>query len=120
MVDAVNLVRDVDAVNIWRVRPSQTPSAEAWPASRRREAVDKTHTLDVDHPESKGDQALPEKAIIVNDRLTTEEREILEKFERGELRPASDVDREMETARQAARNTFNKTRRGEAIPRTSP
>ena len=56
----------------------------------------------------------------MNDQLNTEEREILEKFERGELRPASEVDREMETARQAARNTFNKTRRGEVIPHASP
>ena len=43
--------------------------------------------------------------------MSTEEREILEKFERGELRPASSVEHEIETARQAARNTFNKTRR---------
>ena len=47
----------------------------------------------------------------MSDQLNTEEREILEKFERGELKSASGADREMEIAAQAARNTFNKTRR---------
>ena len=47
----------------------------------------------------------------MNDRLNSEEREILEKFERGELRSAREAEREMETARQVARNTFHKTRR---------
>ena len=47
----------------------------------------------------------------MNDQLNSEEREILEKFERGELRPASNVEHEIKQARQAARNTFNKTRR---------
>ena len=32
-------------------------------------------------------------------------------FERGELRSASEAERELQEARQAARNTFNKTRR---------
>lgn len=44
-------------------------------------------------------------------QLTAEEREILEHFERGELTSASEAQREMETARLVARNTFNKTRR---------
>ena len=44
-------------------------------------------------------------------RLSAEEREILEHFERGDLTPVSDAQREMETAQHAARNTFNKTRR---------
>ena len=48
---------------------------------------------------------------MVSGKMSTEEREILEKFERGELRTASSVEHEIETARQAARNTFNKTRR---------
>ena len=39
--------------------------------------------------------------------LTDEERDILERFERGELRPAPDAEREMEMARQAARNTLD-------------
>ena len=47
----------------------------------------------------------------MNGSLGPEEREILEKFERGELKPAPGVAREMDAARQAARNTFNKTRR---------
>ena len=49
--------------------------------------------------------------MIVSDQLNTEEREILEAFERGELRPAPRADREMQIAPQAARNTFKKTRR---------
>lgn len=44
-------------------------------------------------------------------QLDTEEQGILEQFERGELRRVDAVEDEMETARQAARNTFNKTRR---------
>ena len=44
-------------------------------------------------------------------QLNAEEREILERFERGELTAASEAQREMETAQLAARNTFNKTRR---------
>ena len=48
---------------------------------------------------------------MANSRMSTEEREILEKFERGELRTTSDVDVEFEKARQAARHTFSKTRR---------
>ena len=47
----------------------------------------------------------------MKNRLDAEERQILEHFERGELTRASGAQREMETARQAARNTFNKTRR---------
>jgi len=47
----------------------------------------------------------------VSGELNTEEREILQKFERGELRRSAGADDELETARQAARNTFNKTRR---------
>ena len=47
----------------------------------------------------------------MSDQLNTEEREILEKFERGELKSVPGADREMEIAPQAARNTFAKTRR---------
>ena len=43
--------------------------------------------------------------------VDAEEREILEKFERGDLLSSAGAEEEMETARQAARNTFNKTRR---------
>ncbi|MCY3749315.1 MAG: antitoxin [Chloroflexi bacterium] len=47
----------------------------------------------------------------MNDTLSAEERDILSRFERGELRSAPEADREIETARQAARATFNKTKR---------
>ena len=47
----------------------------------------------------------------MNDKLSTEERDILDRFERGGLRSAPGAEREVEAARQAARNTFNKTRR---------
>lgn len=47
----------------------------------------------------------------MNEKLSPEEREILDRFERGELRPVADAERELEVARQAARRTFNKTRR---------
>ena len=40
-----------------------------------------------------------------------EERDILDRFERGELRSAPGTEQEIEAARQAARNTFNKTKR---------
>ena len=47
----------------------------------------------------------------MNDRLSAEERDILDRFERGDLRSAPGLDREVEVAREAARNTFNKTKR---------
>ncbi len=47
----------------------------------------------------------------MNNDLNSEERDILERFERDEIRPAPDPEREIDLARQAARNTFNKTRR---------
>ena len=43
--------------------------------------------------------------------MDVEERDILDRFERGELRPAPDAYREMEAAREAAHNTLKKTRR---------
>ena len=47
----------------------------------------------------------------MNQSINAEEREILEKFQRGDLFSAAGAEDEMKTARQAARNTFNKTRR---------
>ena len=44
-------------------------------------------------------------------RMDQEEREILDRFERDELRPVSNVAQEIEAATQAARNTLNKTKR---------
>ena len=47
----------------------------------------------------------------MNHELTMEEREILDRFERNELRSIPGAEREMEAARRMARSTFNKTRR---------
>lgn len=47
----------------------------------------------------------------MTDQLNPKERDILEKFERGELRRAAGAESEMETARIAARSTFTKTGR---------
>ena len=44
----------------------------------------------------------------MKNKLNGAEREILDKFERDELPPATGVDREMAIAPQAARNTFRK------------
>ena len=47
----------------------------------------------------------------MKDRMTEEELDILERFERGELRPVANEEKEIQWAREAARNTFNKTKR---------
>ena len=47
----------------------------------------------------------------MKDELSAEERDVLDRFERDELRTAPDAEREIKAARQAARNTFNKTKR---------
>ena len=47
----------------------------------------------------------------MNDTMNEEERDILARFDRGELRSAPGAEQEIEAARQAARNTFNKTKR---------
>ena len=44
-------------------------------------------------------------------KMNGEERDILERFERDELDSAAGAEREIEVARLAARNTFNKSRR---------
>lgn len=43
-----------------------------------------------------------------NFRLDDEEREILQRIERDELESVPDVEKQIEFARQAARNTLNK------------
>lgn len=43
--------------------------------------------------------------------LDPEEREILETFERGELKSGANAEQEIREAREAARNTFNKNKR---------
>ena len=47
----------------------------------------------------------------MSDQLSADERNILERFERDELPRAPGAKNEIEAARQAARNTFKKTRR---------
>ncbi|MGD1973721.1 MAG: hypothetical protein PVG73_06600, partial [Desulfobacterales bacterium] len=44
-------------------------------------------------------------------QINNEEREILDAFERNELKSVPNVVQEIEVARHAARNTFNKTKR---------
>ena len=48
---------------------------------------------------------------MMDDKMSVEERDILERFERGELRSAPGAERELKAASQAARDTFNKTKR---------
>ena len=55
------------------------------------------------------DERLSEESSNVNDNLNAEERNILERFERDELPSAPGAEREIETARRVARNTFNST-----------
>ena len=47
----------------------------------------------------------------MNHKMSAEERDILDRFQRDELRSAPGAEQEIEAARQAARNTFNKTKR---------
>ena len=54
-------------------------------------------------------------ASAVSQKLSPEEREILEQFDRRALHPVADVEYELEMARQAARNTFRRRR----IPATT-
>ena len=48
----------------------------------------------------------------MSDMLSSEERDVLDRFERGELRSAAGAEREIKTAREAARRMSNKTKRG--------
>ena len=52
------------------------------------------------------------EVIDVSDMLSSEERDVLDRFERGELRSAAGAEREIKTAREAARRMSNKTKRG--------
>jgi len=47
----------------------------------------------------------------VTDNLNAEARDILDQFERGELRSVPNLQDEIQAAREAARQTFNKTKR---------
>ena len=61
--------------------------------------------------QSAGYARLSKEASIVTDKLSAEERDILERFERGELRSVPNLQDEIQAAREAARQTFNKTKR---------
>lgn len=74
-------------------------------------AADGSRFLKTIIPSRKATRDFQREAIAMNDQMNPEEREILEKFERGELRRAAGAESEIETARIAARNTFRKTRR---------
>ena len=54
----------------------------------------------------------------MNDGLTAEERDVLVRFEQAELKSLAGADREIEAAREAARQTSSKTKRGNARRRT--
>ena len=47
----------------------------------------------------------------MKEMLDAEERDILKRFESGELRPVPDMEREIEDARQKARNTLSRSKR---------
>ena len=47
----------------------------------------------------------------MTNEMDVEERDILERFQGDELRSADDAEHEVEAAGQAARNTFNKSKR---------
>ena len=64
-----------------------------------------------DYSQLQVDAGLKEGTVVMSQPMNAEEREILEKFERGDLLSSTTAAKEMENARQAARNTFNKTRR---------
>ncbi len=49
--------------------------------------------------------------MMSEDKLTEEERGILDAFEGSKLRRTTDADAEHQAASEAARNTFNNTRR---------
>jgi len=54
---------------------------------------------------------LLKEASTVTDKLNPDERDVLDQFERGEWRSVSNLDDEIQAARQAARQPFNKTKR---------
>ena len=54
---------------------------------------------------------LLKEASTVTDKLSAEERDFLEGFERGEWQSVTNLDEEAQAARAAAGHTLNKTRR---------
>ena len=51
--------------------------------------------------------------------MGAEERDILDRFQRDELRSATNAEQEIKAARQTARNTFNKTSPAVKCPKNS-
>ena len=49
--------------------------------------------------------------LQMKNKLDPEEKEILDAFKRGELKSVPNAEQEIEEAREAARNTFNKNKR---------
>ena len=47
----------------------------------------------------------------MTDKLSADERDILDQFERGEWQSVPNLEEEVQAARAAARQTFNKTKR---------
>ena len=47
----------------------------------------------------------------MTEKLSADERDILEGFERGEWQSVANLEEEVQAAREAARQTFNKTKR---------
>ncbi len=47
----------------------------------------------------------------MKDKLDSYEKEILDAFEKGELKTTANLEEELNTAQEAARNTFNKNKR---------
>ena len=101
------------------VPPNRTAvpdNASTWlPAKRtftgfRRNTAQWHPIAEDDHSRPQGHEGIQEEATVTHHDMDAEERDILDSFERGELRPAPDADREMEEAREAAHNTFKKTR----------
>lgn len=54
---------------------------------------------------------LSKEASTVTDKLSAEERDFIEGFERGEWQSVANLNGEIQAARAAARHTLNKTKR---------
>ena len=72
---------------------------------------DGTTLLEDHYSKPESDARLQKGEAILKHKLNAEERDTLERFERDELRPTPDVEREIQVARLGARNTFLKTKR---------
>ena len=77
---------------------------------RRSAMASGAHRAD-HHSQPQGDAQLSGEEIIVSHEMTNEEQEMLDRFERGELRSIPGDEREMKLARRKARSSFNQSRR---------